>query len=108
MINQKDHFHSIQTRKNGQVDSSNKEKLNYLKKRLEATKERWPEELPGLLWAYCLITKSSTGETLFSCVYGAEALILIKIGEPSLRFSDTTKESSSAAIATDLDLVKGR
>ncbi|XP_070057585.1 uncharacterized protein [Nicotiana tomentosiformis] len=53
---------------NGQVESTNKVIIQNLKKRLEATKGNWPEELLGVLWAYRRTTKSSTGDTLFPCV----------------------------------------
>ena len=56
---------------NGQAESTNKVIIQNLKKRLEAAKGKWPEELPGVLWAYWTTTKSSTGETPFSLVHGA-------------------------------------
>nr|XP_009631607.1 uncharacterized protein LOC104121342 [Nicotiana tomentosiformis] len=45
---------------NGQADLTNKIIVQNLKKRLEASKGRWPEELPGVLWAYRTTVKSST------------------------------------------------
>ncbi|XP_070020149.1 uncharacterized protein [Nicotiana sylvestris] len=78
---------------NGQAESMNKVIINNLKKQLEESKGNWPEILPGVLWAYRTIAKTSTGETLFSLVYGAEALILYEIGEPSTRFTQATQES---------------
>ena len=37
-------------------------------------------------------------------VYGAEALIPVEVGEPSLRFRYTTEESNEEAMAVKLDL----
>ncbi|XP_075076850.1 uncharacterized protein LOC142163462 [Nicotiana tabacum] len=63
---------------NGQAESSNNVIIQNLKKRLEAAKCKWPEELPGMLWAYRVMTKSRTGETPFSLVSSAEVLITIE------------------------------
>ena len=60
---------------NGQVEAVNKTILNGLKRRLDGAKGRWAEELPNVLWAYRTTPRSSTGETLFSLTYGAEAVI---------------------------------
>ncbi|XP_075083302.1 uncharacterized protein LOC142167047 [Nicotiana tabacum] len=78
------------------------------KKRLEKSKGNWPEELPGVLWAYRTTAKTSTGETLFSFVYGSEALIPVEIGEPSTRFTLATKESNDEELRTNLDLLEQR
>ncbi|XP_075076757.1 uncharacterized protein LOC142163377 [Nicotiana tabacum] len=50
----------------------------------------------------------STGETPFSLVYGAEALIPVEIGEPSTRFEQGTEESNSEEMQFNLDLLEGR
>jgi len=68
---------------NGQAESTNKVIINNLKKYLEESKGNWIELLPGVLWVYRTTTKTSIGETPFSLVYGAEALIPVEIGEPS-------------------------
>ncbi|XP_070005032.1 uncharacterized protein [Nicotiana sylvestris] len=79
---------------NGQAESTNKVIINNLKKRLEESKGYKPEVLPGVLWAYRTTAKTSTGETPFLLVYGAEALIPVEIGEPSIRFTYATEESN--------------
>ncbi|XP_019264057.1 PREDICTED: uncharacterized protein LOC109241740 [Nicotiana attenuata] len=71
---------------NGQAESTSKVIIQNLKKRLEAAKGKWPEELPGVLWAYRTTAKSSMGKTPFSLVYGAESLILVEVREPTLRY----------------------
>ena len=49
--------------------------MDELKKILDGAKGRWAEELPNVLWAYRTTPKRSTGETLFSLTYRAEAVI---------------------------------
>ena len=49
--------------------------LKIIKTRLEGTKGVWPNELPGVLWAYRMMVRTPTGETHFKLVYGSEAVI---------------------------------
>ncbi|XP_070008653.1 uncharacterized protein [Nicotiana sylvestris] len=93
---------------NGQAESTNKIIINNLKKHLREAKGNWPEVLPGVLWAYRTTAKTSTGETPFSLVFGAEALIPVEIGESSTRFMQATKESNSEEMRVNLDLLEGR
>nr|XP_016479714.1 PREDICTED: uncharacterized protein LOC107800957 [Nicotiana tabacum] len=89
---------------NGQDKSMNKTIIQNLKKKLESAKGKWRETLPEVLWAYRTTPKSSTWETPFSLVYGAEALIPVKVGEPSARFRHTKGESNNDAMTTALEL----
>ncbi|XP_070024818.1 uncharacterized protein [Nicotiana sylvestris] len=98
-------YHSVG---NGQAESTNKVIINNLKKRLEESKGNWPEVLPGVLWAYCTTAKISTGETPFSLVHGAEALIPVEIRELSTRFTRATEESNDDEMRVNLDLLEGR
>ncbi|XP_070057509.1 uncharacterized protein [Nicotiana tomentosiformis] len=52
--------------------------------------------------------KLSTGETHFSLVYGAEALIPVEVGEPTLRFSQTDEEANNEALLVKLELLDER
>jgi len=70
---------------NGQAETVNKVILMELRKRLDTAKGRWPEELVEVLWAYRCTPQSSTNESPFSLVYGADAMIPVEIGEPYLR-----------------------
>ncbi|XP_070049636.1 uncharacterized protein [Nicotiana tomentosiformis] len=92
---------------NDQAESTNKVNIQNLKKRLEAAKGKWPEELPGVLWTYRTTAKSSTGETPFSLMYVAKALIPVEVGKPTLRYSQKNKESNNEAILINLELLKG-
>ena len=70
---------------NGQAEAVNKVIVSGLKKRLDGAKGRWVEELPHVLWAYRTTPRRSTGETPFSMSYGAEVVIPIETGFPTLR-----------------------
>ncbi|XP_070049251.1 uncharacterized protein [Nicotiana tomentosiformis] len=93
---------------NGQAESTNKVIIQNLKKRLEAAKGKWPEELPGVLWAYRKMAKSSTGETLFSLVYGVEALIPVEVEEPTLRYFQANEGANNKEILVNLELLDER
>nr|XP_018627225.1 uncharacterized protein LOC108945632 [Nicotiana tomentosiformis] len=93
---------------NGQEESTNKVIVNNLKKRLEATKGKWPEVLPRVLWAYKITTKISTGETQFSLIYGTEALIPVEIGKPSTRYVHENEASNEEELRTNLDLTEDK
>ena len=75
-----------------------------LRKRLDTAKGRWPEELIEVLWAYRCTPQSSTNESLFSLVYGADAMISVEIGKPSLRrkLYDPTYNHQNMALHLDL------
>ncbi|XP_070029715.1 uncharacterized protein [Nicotiana sylvestris] len=53
-------------------------------------------------------SKTSTSETPFSLVYGAEALILVEIGEPSTRYTQALEESNEEEMRINLDLLEGK
>ena len=53
--------------------------MNGLKKRLDGAKGRWAEELPNILWAYRTTPRRSTGKTLISLTYVAEAVIPVEV-----------------------------
>ncbi|XP_075099306.1 uncharacterized protein LOC142176130 [Nicotiana tabacum] len=93
---------------NGQAESTNKFIINNLKKRLEESKGNWPEVLLGVLWDYRTTAKTSIGETPFSLVYGAEALIPVEIREPSTIYTQATEESNEEEMQINLDLLEER
>lgn len=51
-----------------------------LKKRLDDRKGAWEEELPVVLWAYCITVRTPMGEIPFTLAYGHEAMPLVEIG----------------------------
>ena len=60
---------------NSQVEVANRSFLKIIKTRLERAKEVWPDELPGVLWAYRTTVRTPTGETPFKLAYGSETVI---------------------------------
>ena len=49
--------------------------MKIIKTLLEGAKGIWPDELPGVLWAYRTTVRTPTGETLFKLAYENEAVI---------------------------------
>jgi len=90
---------------NGQAEAVNKVILVELRKRLDSAKGRWPEELVEVLWAYRCTPQSSTNESSFSLVYGANAMIPVEIGEPSLHREVYNPTHNHQNMATHLDLL---
>ena len=93
---------------NGQVEAINKVIINRLKKRLDDANGRWVEELPHVLWTYRTTPRRSTGETPFSMSYGAEAVIPIEIGFPTLRTQTFNPNDNDKLLEISLDLIEER
>nr|XP_016444776.1 PREDICTED: uncharacterized protein LOC107770033 [Nicotiana tabacum] len=74
-----------------------------MKKKLEDAKGLWPELLPEVLWAYRTMTKTSRGEMPYSLVYRTNIVILVKVGEPSLRYSHESESRNDENRRQDLD-----
>ena len=88
---------------NSQAEASNKTLLTTLKKRLESTKGKWVDELPGVLWAYRTTAHRLTGISPFALTYGMEAIALTEISMPTLR-TDTPEQSNTEYVIKDLDM----
>ncbi|XP_075670109.1 uncharacterized protein LOC142639858 [Castanea sativa] len=93
---------------NGQAKAVNKVIVNEFKKRLDDAKGRWVEELPRVLWTYRTTPRRSTGETPFSMTYGAEAVIPLETGFPTLRSSSFSPSINNGLLEKSLDLVEER
>ena len=91
---------------NGQAEAVNKVIVNGLKKRLDDTKGRWIEELPHVLWTYRTTPRKSTREMPFSMTYGAEAVIPLENGFPTMRISTFTSDGNDELLKKSLDLVE--
>ncbi|XP_038688690.1 uncharacterized protein LOC119987863 [Tripterygium wilfordii] len=70
---------------NGQAEATNKTIVNTLKKRLENAKGAWADELPGVLWSYRMIVRTSTA-----------------------RFEWKKDEENNAVFTEELDMLKER
>ena len=77
-----------------------------LKKRLDDAKGKLVEELPHVLWTYRSMPHRSTGETPFSMTYGAEIVISLETGFPTLRTSSFTLSNNDGLLEKSLDLIE--
>ena len=93
---------------NGRAEVVNKVIVNGLKKRLDDAKGKWVEELPHVLWTYQTTPRQSTRETPFSMTYGADAVIPLEIGFPTLRTSAFTSGGINRLLEKSLDLIEER
>ena len=64
------------------------------------------DKLPHVLWTYQTTPHRSTGETPFSMTYGAEVVIPLETGFPTLRTSLFTPNSNDNLLEKSLDLVE--
>ena len=71
-------------------------------------KGKWVEELPHVLWTYRTMPRWSTGESPFSMAYGAEAVIPLETGFPTLRTSAFTSDGNDGLLEKGLDLIEER
>ena len=66
------------------------------------------EELLHVLWTYQTTHRRSTGKTPFSMTYGAEAVIPLETGFPTLRTSSFNPSNNNGLLEKSLDLIKER
>jgi hypothetical protein len=93
---------------NGQAEVSNKVILSGIKKKLEAAKGKWVEELPSVLWTHRTTVRKSTGETPFVLAFGVEAVIPLEIGMLTIRTTEFVVETNEENLRKDLDLLEER
>ena len=93
---------------NGQFETVNKVIVNGLKKRLDDAKGRWVEELPHVLWTYRTTPHKSTGESPFLMTCGAETVIPLETGFPTLKTNSFYSSSSDELLEKSLDLIEER
>ena len=93
---------------NGQAEVVNKVIVSGLKKSLDDAKGKWVEELSHVLWAYHTTPRRSIGETPFSMTYGAEAVIPLEIGFPTLRSNSFISSKNDELLEKSLDLIEER
>ena len=90
---------------NGQDEVANQSLLKIIKTRLEGGKKVWPNELPGVLWAYQMTVRAPIGETLFKLAYGSEAVILAEVHMTYHRVMKYEDEENEKQLRLDLDLI---
>ncbi|KAM2654058.1 hypothetical protein EV2_025611 [Malus domestica] len=92
----------------GHAEASNKMILDCLKKSPTDKKGKWPDELPGCLWAYRTTKRRAINETPFSLAFGSEAIIHPNIIVPSINTLLPSIEQNSKEMATNLDPAEER
>jgi transposase InsO family protein len=70
---------------NGQAEAFNKVLCKLLKKVVSQNKKQWHEKLLNNVWAYRTTTRTSTGMTPYSLVYGGEVVLPLEVQIASLR-----------------------
>ena len=90
---------------NGQVEVGNRSLLKIIKTRLEGTKGVWPDEQPGVLWAYRMIVRTPTGETPFKLAYGSEAVIPAEVHMANHRVTMYQDKDNEEQLRLNLDLI---
>ena len=75
---------------------------------MDDAKGKWVEELSHVLWTYQTTPRRSTGETPFSMTYGAEAVIPLETGFPTLRTSSFALSNNDKLLEKSLNLVAER
>ena len=93
---------------NRQEEAINKVIVNGIKKRLDDAKGKWVEELPHVLWTYRTTPRRSIGETPFSMTYGADVVIPLETGFPTLKTSSFSPSSNDNLLERSLDLIEER
>ena len=93
---------------NGHAEAANKTIVNSLKKRLDAKKGRWADELPGALWAYRSSPRRPTGETPFSLVHGVESVIPVEHEIQTIRtmYARENEDANNLALSDSLDFIE--
>ncbi|XP_024028293.1 uncharacterized protein LOC112093654 [Morus notabilis] len=91
---------------NGQVEAVNKIIKITLKRRLDAYKGKWADELPKVLWAYRTTSRTTTGETPFSMAYGFEAVLPVEVSIPTNRVTRYEEDRNAELMNLELDLLE--
>nr|XP_033514003.1 uncharacterized protein LOC117278630 [Nicotiana tomentosiformis] len=91
---------------NEKEESTNKIIIQNLKKKLEDAKGNWQMSYRVCCGHIEKMMKSATGETFFSLMYGAEALILMDIRESTIRYSQANEEVNNETLLIKLDLLE--
>ena len=90
---------------NGQAEVTNRSLLKIIKTRLEGAKGVWPNELPGVLWAYWTTVRTPTRETPFKLAYGSEAVIPAEVHMPNHRVTMYQDKDNEEQLRLNLDLI---
>ena len=90
---------------NGQAEVANRSLLKIIKTLLEGAKGVWPNELPGILWAYKTTVRTTTGETPFKLAYESEAVIPAEVHMANHRVMTYQDKDNEEQLYLNLDLI---
>ena len=79
--------------------------MKIIKTRLEGANGVWPDELPGVLWAYKTTVKTPAGEIPFKLAYGSEAVIPAEVHMASHRVMSYQDKDNEDQLRLNLDLI---
>ena len=79
--------------------------MKIIKTRLEGSKGVWPNELPGVLWAYRTTVKTPMGKTPFKLTYGSEAVIPAEVHMANHRVMTYQDKDNEEQLRLNLDLI---
>ena len=79
--------------------------MKIIKIRLERANGVWPDELPGVLWAYRTTVRTLTGETPFKLAYGSEAVIPAEVHMANHKVVKYRDEDNEEQLRLNLDLI---
>nr|GEX96007.1 reverse transcriptase domain-containing protein [Tanacetum cinerariifolium] len=91
---------------NGLVKRANRSLSEGIKAWLDVRRKNWLEEISHVLWAHRTMIKSSNGETPFSLTHGAEVVIPVEIGMPTLRTAEVDMIKNNESVGVNLDILE--
>ncbi|XP_009758711.1 uncharacterized protein [Nicotiana sylvestris] len=106
MAHQKNTLHAISSRGQWTIGVLQQVNIEHHEEEARDAKGLWLELLPKVLWAYRTMPKACTRETPYSLVYGTDAIILVEVGEPGLKYSHESGLTNDERMRQDLDVVK--
>ncbi|XP_072062295.1 uncharacterized protein [Arachis hypogaea] len=91
---------------NGLAEAANKVILTALKKKLGEAKGEWADLMPEILWSYNTAKQSTTQETPYRLVYGADAVIPVEIAVTSRRTANAQATDNANTRQIELDTIE--
>jgi len=79
--------------------------LKIIKTWLKRPKGVWPDELPGVLWAYRTTVRTPIGETPFKLAFGSEVVILAEVHMAKHRVTMYQDKDNEGQLRLNLDLI---
>ncbi|XP_072078150.1 uncharacterized protein [Arachis hypogaea] len=103
----KHHFSLVEhPQTNGLAEAANKVILIALKKKLGKAKGEWAELIPEIMWSYNTTKQTTTKETHYRLVYGADAMIPVEIALTSGRTTQTSAPNNDNVRQAELDTIE--